>query len=260
LADRYHEILAYRKEGLKKYGVLQPSDLGGPPAKIVFPKLSFSQPESESVKIGPVWFSQNPPIFHYASKVLGSRTQGTCSILELGPGNGTLASSILSKFGNRVSAYYGLDRDQTVSGRYERIDSITPDLSIDLFIASEVIEHMPPDDFYDGFLVPIARQMKRDGVAIIGTPNALSPGSIFRDFTHVQGYTWYDLYSILRTLFTTVQVYRTRYVWSPQRLLWLLPSMLVSRTIELDWCDGLIFTAMTPSNQARSPATVSLPL
>jgi hypothetical protein len=247
LADRYHELLAYRKEGLKKYGLLQPSDLGGPPARVVFPTLSFTQPTSAAVKIGPVWFSQNPPILKYAIDLLASRTQADCSILELGPGNGTLASAIIAKYGDRISAYYGLERDRTVSGDYERIDSIPPDLSIDMFIASEVIEHMHTDDFYDRFLLPITRQMTRNGVALIGTPNALSPGSIFRDFTHVQGYPWYDLYSILRTLFTTVQVYRTRYVWSPQRLIWLLPSMLISRTIELDWCDGLVFAAITPS-------------
>jgi hypothetical protein len=175
--------------------------------------------------------------------------------LEIGPGNGDLAAAVLGKYGNRIAGYFGLERDQNVQGGYERIVAIEPGLRIDVLVASEVIEHMPADTFYDEILMPASRQMSAEGVAIIGTPNALAPGSIFRDFTHVQGYAWYDLYAIARTLFERVDVYRTRYLWSPQRLVWLLPNIIVSRALELDWCDGLVLLAQGPRSRAIAQAT-----
>ncbi len=245
LAERYHEILKLRREGLKKYGVLQPSDPGGPPVRLSLPHVSRARPSTEYVRLGPMYFSENPPIWDFCVQELFLRKGGS-QVLEIGPGKGTLALNLKEKLPGKIEKYFGYEQDRTVNGPYERIDRLPDDIKVDVLIASEVIEHMSADVFYDQLLSPIASQMSADAVAIFGTPNALSAGSIFRDFTHVQGYTWYDLYAILRTKFQTVDVFRTRYLWSPHRIVTLLPSIIGCRILELDWCDGLVCVARDP--------------
>ncbi len=132
-ADRYHELLAYRRKELKKYRLLQSSDLGGPPPKIIFPKLSFTQPQSESVKIGPIWFSQDPPSSLHQR---GTRLPYSTKLVDSGVRT--------RKRHARVDPYFEIwrldfgllrrGRDRTVSGDYERIDSISRDVSIGMLL------------------------------------------------------------------------------------------------------------------------------
>jgi len=254
LADRYHELLELRIEGLRKYGARLTSEIYAPPAFITMPTIGLRPPDMPFVKIGPMYFGDHPPVLRLVEGWVRRQSRNApLSVLEFGPGKGTLAGYLLKRYGHSIRGYYGIDRDPHVTGPYRKISG--PDAaptSIDLVIASEVIEHMPLDAFYDDVIVPAREKLTPDGAIIVGIPNALSPGAIFRDFSHMQAYPWYDLYAILRLAFSRVKIYRTHYVWSGKRLAWLLPRMLLVKPLEQDWCDGLISIASEPLGKYRS--------
>lgn len=252
LADRYHELMVLRTEGLEKYGARLMTGFFAPPHRLSWPELSLRELDVPFVKLGPVYFGDNPPIRPLVETKLAS-LPGSVSILEIGPGKGTLAGCVLKRYADRIQAYYGLERDKNVEGPYQRIDDIGEiQGTVGLVIASEVAEHMPADVFFSELLVPAARKMSADGILILGTPNPLAPTAIFLDFSHVQAYPWYDLYAILRLEFNNVDVYRTRYVASPGRLLSLLPRIVMTRLLEQDWCEGLCCVATGPRTAVES--------
>lgn len=250
LADRYHEIMAFRREGLRKYRANESSTLGGPPAQAFFPLLARTGSAERSRRVGPFMLLDRPPLWRFVDGIV-RRTENPLNVLEIGPGNGDLFRHLRDRSGARVGAYFGVERDPNVEGGYQRID--TPrqvGVPIDVVIASEVIEHMTADAF-ETLLGELATVLDRSGTLLLSTPNPTSPGGIARDFTHVQNYPWYDLYAILRLHFENVDITRTHYAWSASRLAFLLPRRLICPAIELDWCDGLIAMATRPIAAAR---------
>lgn len=249
LLSRYHEVLQYRIEGLKKYGGLLTSDFFGPPARLSLPTLSLREPITPFVRVGPLFVADHPPVLDLLYRLLETMPAPT-KILEVGPARGTVAKALQTRFPDKVVGYAAIERDETVSGPYRRISDIAHvDFDIDLFIACEVMEHMSLEDFFENLLPAAVERMTASSVAVLTTPNAMSPTSIFNDFTHVKGYNFFDLYGLLRLFFKEVDVYRTRYVWSLERLLTLLPRMALCRLLEMDWCEGLICIARSPRNE-----------
>ncbi|MGH7737331.1 MAG: class I SAM-dependent methyltransferase [Candidatus Tyrphobacter sp.] len=240
---RYHEILGYRREGLRKYGGRLTSDIYGPPFALAFPMLHRAPPPRPWVKMGPFYVADNPPALRVAERAI-EQMDAPVRILEIGPGDGSFAKSLRARFAEKIAAYYGLEPDESVRGSYTRLASVhDAPQDIDLVIASEVIEHMTPESFFDDLLGPLRSHLSAGCELIVGTPNALSPSSIFGDFTHVQGYAWYDLYALLRLFFERVDVLRTRSVWSAQRLFSLPARVVLAKALELDWCEGVVCRA-----------------
>jgi hypothetical protein len=255
VVERYHEVLAYRVEGIKRYGGRLASDIYGVPVRVSFPSLSLQPPLMPAVRIGPLYAGDRPPILGVLNDVF-AQLPGPLTIVELGPGKGTMAGALRAAFSAKIARYVGIERDASVTGPYERIADISAlPPRIDVLIASEVIEHIPLADFFDGMLPAIVAAMTPNAVAVLGTPNALAPTSIFNDFTHVQGYNCMDLYGLMRLFFGDVAMYRSRYVWSFERLVTLLPRMMLSRALELDWCEGLICVARAPRNLSSPERT-----
>jgi len=246
LDSRYHEILRYRVEGLKKYGGRLVSDIYGPPSRLAFPRITRADGGMESVRVGPFRVEDDPPILRILKEQV-RKISGTANVVELGPGKGSMAGALQMQFGDKIGRYVGIERDPSISGPYERIATIdaAPE-TIHLVVASEVVEHMTPGDFFSGFLEAALPRMSADARLVLGTPNAFAPSSIVGDFTHIQAYAWYDLYALLRLSFETVDVVRTRYVWSPSRLLTLPARIALTRCLELDWCEGLVCIASVP--------------
>lgn len=246
LESRYHEILRYRVEGLKKYGGRLVSDLYGPPSRIAFPRIARESGGMESVRIGPIRVEDDPPILRILKEQV-AKISGPTNVVELGPGKGSMAGALRLRFGEKIVRYVGIERDPTISGPYERITSLdaAPE-TIQLIVASEVAEHMTPEDFFSGFVEAVLPRLSADARLVLGTPNAFAPSSIVGDFTHIQAYAWYDLYALLRLSFETVDVVRTRYVWSPGRLFTLPARIALTRCLELDWCEGLVCIANAP--------------
>lgn len=246
LADRYHEIMTLRNEAFHKYGVRQATGLFSPPSRISWPALTLNTPHVPALRIGPMYFGDNPPIKSIAEARLMAMGSPV-SILEIGPGKGTLSNYFLKKHPEHIRAYYGLERDPHVMGPYTRIADVSEiNEELHLLIASEVAEHMTADHFFYDLLLPAKSKLSSGGALVMGVPNPLSAKGIFLDFTHVQAYPWYDLYAILRLAFKKVEVYRTFYLWSMQRLATLLPRIALSKLMELDWCDGIACVASEP--------------
>lgn len=246
LADRYNEVMQLRDEGLTKYGASVVDVKNGPPRKVLFPPMSLRKTMLSSKKIGMFYVDNKQPIYWFAEEAVRN-SSAPVRILEIGPGVGTLAAYLQTSYGANIARYFALDRDRSVSGQYERIESIE-DLRepIDLVIASEVIEHMPADEFYDTILVPLRPHMHANTKLIVGTPNPLTPGGIVRDFTHMQHYPWYDLYAIIRLEFSSVELTRLHFLWKPSRLAMLPLRIAVCAIQELDWCEQLICVAEHP--------------
>ncbi len=246
LADRYHEVMAFRAEALQRYKANELSVVFGPPAKIVFPRVAAGSVPGARMRIGPLSISNYPPIWQFAENLIRKSSE-PLNVLEIGPGNGALAQHLQATFGKRIVRYFGLERDPEITGPYERVDSIASlAVNIDVVIASEVAEHMTADELFRNILSPLAHRINPGGALCMSVPNPVAPGGIHRDFTHVQAYPWYDLYAILRLTFGDVAVHRTFYAWSFQRLAFVIPRIIICPMIEMDWCDGIVAIASRP--------------
>lgn len=238
--------MAFRTEGLRRYHANEFSVVAGPPARVFFPRVSLRPIPAAQFRLGPISVIGNPPIWHSAAALIEA-ARSPVAVVEIGPGNGSLAAHLSDRFGERIRGYYGIERDPAIKGPYERVESVAgvPE-PIDVVIASEVAEHMTADEWFLKVLAPLKSRIAPTGSLCMSVPNPLSPGGILRDFTHVQAYPWYDLYAILRLSFEKVEVVRTFYAWSAQRLAFLLPRMLICPIVEMDWCDGITCVATNP--------------
>jgi hypothetical protein len=226
--------MQFRNEALATFRANEMSVFKGPPAKAYLPRVRGGKVLNQ------------PPLWQHVIPLMESMPKHAC-VLEIGPGKGVLAQFLQSRYGSKVGRYLALERDRQITGPYERITSIAAaDAPVDLAIASEVAEHMSADDFYAHILRPLSQCMSTHSAFVGSVPNPMTPGGIARDFSHVQWYPWYDLYAILRLQFEEVRIYRTHYLWTLPRLLFLLPRMLVCAVQELDWCDGLVWVARNP--------------
>ena len=256
LADEYSAVMQYRSEGLRKYKTDVARCAKGPPAHVSIPKVSFNDDLLYAKKVFGLSVGLQSPITRHVEKALRS-AEGPLRILEIGPGGGELAELLTRRFRSRISDYWALDRDRSVRGPFDlvtNVDSLPS--NIDLVIGSEVIEHIPADTFFDTILDPLRGKLSQSAVAIFSTPNALAPAGIARDFTHVQGYPWYDLYAVLRLAFGDVNIFRSTSLWSPSKMLLFLPRMLACAALDLDWCEQLVCVARKP-NALNSAITVS---
>ena len=246
---RYHELLAFRREALTKYRCNELTVIGGPPAKAYAPILTTTpdpDPRAMRMRLGPFCVVDRPPLARFAERLAGE-FERPITVVEAGPGDGRLAKRLRDLYGDRIAAYYGIELDPNVEGPYQRVASVGEiDRPIDLFIASEVAEHMPAQRWYADFLQPLSPRMSPDGKAIVSVPNPVGPGTYVRDFSHVQPYPWYDMYAIMRLAFQEASVQRALYLWSLQRILTLVPRFVLCSAIELDWCDNIICIASKP--------------
>jgi hypothetical protein len=199
-----------------------------------------------SIAFGPLAVTDRPPIVGFVETWFANRER-SAAVLELGPGRGVLAAHLRAHYPRLIGTYYGIELDPTVTGPYQRIASVGHVLEpLDLVVASEVIEHMPAETFYADLMGPLAAELAPGAAMIVGIPNPLVPGGIYRDFTHVQNYPWYDLYAIMRLFFSEVEIYRTHYVFTPSRVLRLGLRIVLAGLQELDWCEGLVCVASRP--------------
>jgi len=246
IGDSYHKLIELRREGLRKYRAQTVFDVCAPPFRVSFPTIGLRQPDMPYKKFGPVYVGDNPPILAVVERCVRASTRAL-TVLEIGPGPGSLAFFLKRRYGARIARYFALERDEAVEGPYDRIPS--PEAvpaGVDLLIASEVAEHMTADDFFGGILASVLRKLAPDAAMVLGTPNALSPGAIFRDVTHVQGYPWYDLYALMRLSFASVDIYRMHYATSETHILGLIPRIVMTAPLDLDWCENLVCHARQP--------------
>ena len=219
----------------------------GPPGRVVFPRAGLSPDGPVRMKIGPIAISDRPPLWRFAEQALAA-SKDPVRVLEIGPGAGVLAAHLQTKFSDKIDRYVALERDETFTGPYERVEEFDAvPASINVIIAGEVAEHMSADDWYERILLPLRTRASRDARLVMSVPNPASPVGLGRDFTHVQRYPWYDLYALLRLEFEHVEIHRSYYAWSFQRIAFLLPRMVLCPLLEFDWCDTLVCVASNPA-------------
>ena len=247
LADRYHELMAFRREVLARFRANEMSVIAGPRPHLTFPNVGLGDGPARK-RLGPLRFNDRWPLMPFIDEAIGRLARpGPITILEIGPGRGELAEAILTKHGAVIGNYVAYDRDPTVRGPYARVESLEQAPGdIDVVIASEVIEHMSADEFYEDLLSTIAPKLTPNAAFILSTPNPLAPGGVARDFSHRQGYPWYDLYAILRLLFDDVEIRRSFYLFDPKRIFQLIPRFVLCSLLELEFCDGLVAVAQNP--------------
>lgn len=246
LAEQYHRLMEFRHEGLHKYRARLYYQIYGPRPRVSLPTISRTKPDFQSLRLGPIFVGDRPPVVHYVDKLF-SRSVGGLNVVEIGPGRGDLCAYVKRRYGKKLSGYCGVELDPNVRGPYDRVASIEDvPTAVDVAIASEVAEHIQADVFVDSYLRPLVRRMTTQGQLLISVPNPIVAGGIARDYSHVQSWPWYDMYAVLRLFFGEVDVRRTHYIADPKRLLLFPFRFMFAHCLETDWCEGLVFTARHP--------------
>lgn len=244
----YAQLLAYRNEGLRKYGAFLVDQIERPPARVFLPSLWPASRETKfaSVRAGPLRVGAAGPSMIVADEALRGRK--FAKVLDVGCADGSFRDYLELRDPSRRIDYAGVDVAHfTVDFPvYEQLQDVPGD-DFDLIFLSEVAEHMTADTFAQEYLERLPRLLKRDGCAIVSVPNPLAPAVLQRDVTHVQHYPWYDLYAMLRFFFARVEVLRTHFLSSPRRLVALPFRRVLSYVMEVDWCEGIVLTARGPA-------------
>jgi SAM-dependent methyltransferase len=246
--QNYAQLLAYRNEGLRKFGAMLTDQIERPPARCFFPKVWAASRTTKfpSLRAGPVRIGAAGPSMIVADELLAHRK--SVKILDIGCAAGSFRDYLELRDSARRIDYAGVDVTHFAVDFpvYPNL-AAAPGNDYDLIFLSEVAEHMTADTFAQEYLQRLPRMLKRDGAAIVSVPNPLAPAVLHRDVTHVQHYPWYDLYALLRFYFEEIDVLRTHFVSSPRRLFGLPLRRAVAYTIEVDWCEGLVLTARRPA-------------
>lgn len=243
-AKNYAQLLAYRSEGLRKYGAVLTDQIERPPARCFFPKVwpASRATKFPSLRAGPLRIGAAGPSMIVADEALARRE--SVKILDVGCAAGSFRDYLELRDPGRCVDYAGVDVAHfTVDFPIYASLAEVPGNDFDLIFLSEVAEHMTADTFAEEYLQRLPRMLKRGGLAIVSVPNPLAAAVQHRDVTHVQHYPWYDLYAMLRFYFDDVGVLRTHFISSPRRLFTLPMRRTLSYMLEVDWCEGLVLTA-----------------
>ena len=244
----YAQLLAYRNEGLRKFGAMLTDQIERPPARCFFPKVLPASRATKfpSLRAGPLRIVGAGPSMIVADELIAHRT--AVKILDVGCASGSFRDYLELRDPGRRIDYTGVDvTNFAVNFQvYPSLEAVPGD-DFDLIFLSEVAEHMTADTFVKENLQRLPRMLKRDGCAIVSVPNPLAASVLHRDVTHVQHYPWYDLYALLRFYFEEVDVLRTHFVSSPRRLFTLPLRRILCYMIEVDWCEGIVLTARRPA-------------
>ncbi len=244
----YAQLLAYRNEGLRKYGAVLTDQIERPPARCFLPKVwpASRATKFPSLRAGPLRVGAAGPSMIVADETLARRR--SVKVLDIGCASGSFRDYLELRDPARRIDYAGVDVAHFAVDFpiYSSLRDV-PGNDFDLIFLSEVAEHMTADTFAEEYLQRLPRMLKREGLAIVSVPNPLAPAVQHRDVTHVQHYPWYDLYAILRFYFEDVDALRTHFISSPRRLAALPLRRALSYAMEVDWCEGLVLTARGPT-------------
>lgn len=259
--DNYHQLLAYRNEGLRKFGARFTDEIERPKARCFYPTVwNGSQATAcPSVSVGPWRIGGSGPTAILAHETI--RHLRSVNVLDIGCAKGQLRDYLRLRDPGSNIDYVGVDvAPADVDFHvYTDLSEVTEQV-FDLIVMSEVAEHMPADVFIEQYLSRFPALLSPQGSVIVSVPNPLAPTILWRDITHVQHYPWYDLYAILRFFFDDVDVLRTHFVHSPRRVLSFPALRVLSYLLELDWCEGLALTARSPRRPEGGAAAADSPL
>jgi hypothetical protein len=137
------------------------------------------------------------------------------------------------------AVYFSLDSDPEGDFDFRSFDDISGDLSFDLAIANQVLEHVSVDKAFE-IVRSTYEHLSRGAGLLVTVPNAAHPVRQ-RDCTHITPWPANDLYSLMRSAGFEV-VSMTRYnkvplTRNPLRR-WVVST--VCQEFRVDWCDSIM--------------------
>jgi len=246
VSKNYRKILELRREGLGKYHSQFPHQFIKVPTAFSLPGLVVRENRRSALHasglrhydIGSrICIMDKPVPWVVASRLIHDGQ----SVLDIGCSDGMFEKFLKV---NGISVHYaGVEVDTSFSPDFELYRSLKDVRGkFDIITLFHVIEHMPLNEFLD-LLAQIPALLKGPEIAILATPNVLSPGVFERDIEHVQPYPWFDLYAILRLYFSRVDVLRGHYLCTPLRVISIPVKAVAGVLREQDWCEEVVLIA-----------------
>jgi len=253
VSKNYRKLLELRREGLRKYRSLFPHQFMKVPAAFTTPGMIIRGNKRSALHesglrhydLGNrICVLDRPVPWVVASRIIRKGQ----SVLDVGSSDG-MFQKFLKLNGINVR-YAGVDVDTSFTPDFELYHSLKEVRGkFDVVTLFHVIEHMPLSEFLD-LLAQIPALLQNPGIAILATPNILSPGVFERDIEHTQPYPWFDLYAILRIYFGQVDVLRGHYLCTLLRLASIPVKVVAGVLREQDWCEEVILIARGANNNA----------
>jgi len=136
--------------------------------------------------------------------------------------------------------YFSLDNDPTGDFDFRSFEEVPSDLTFDLMVANQVLEHLTIADTF-AMLRAAYKRLVDGGHFLATVPNAAHPVRQWGDSTPLTAWPMNDLYSLLRNAgFQVISVARyNKYPLTPNPFKRLIVN-IVCETFRVDWCDSLM--------------------
>ncbi|MCL4386197.1 MAG: class I SAM-dependent methyltransferase [Cyanobacteria bacterium] len=129
-------------------------------------------------------YANSLPVYLTFSQILKENSKNYASILDIGCGTGRNISFVKDIVDKKNYNFFGIDysgycvkfarnqykKQNVIFTQYEGKILPFPNQSFDFVVSSHVLEHIPKRDGYT-YSEEISRVLKKNGVAVIGTPN-----------------------------------------------------------------------------------------
>ncbi len=169
---------------------------------------------------------------------ISSFLQSNTKVLDIGAGVNKPFERIIRVV---TPLYYCLDTDPDGVFDFRSFSEIPENLSFDLVIANQMLEHLTVQDAMDVVMSAFSK-LSRTGKIVATVPNTAHPVRQ-RDISHITPWGANDLYSLLR--FTGFEIegisrYNKFPLTSDPLKRWVVET--VCAEFRMDWCDSLMIT------------------
>lgn len=165
-------------------------------------------------------------------------------LLDIGAG---VHKPVLNSLKIPKEKYYSLDIDPEGDFNYSSFDQIPEDLSFDLMIANQLLEHITIREAHSMF-ISAYKHLEEGGHFVATVPNAAHPVRQWTDATHITAWPIGDLYGLFRSTGYRIKSLG-RYNKFPLTKNPIKRAIvhIVCETFRMDWCNSLMIVAYKES-------------